>query len=309
MLRIPFVSRRGRDTRTDGPPEGTVLESKIPFWIDQMPRVGWPLVAVAVMVMCAPGEHHLAYLAGWSFRLAWLMPAVMVAYAGIAASVATRRVKGTPGRRTAILGAWVSISLAMAAQPVSHMFVTGHWDSDPAPVWIVWSVSLVPGGVLGHLMHVAASHVVSRRDSVPVPAAEAVPSAVPVPAWATEEKARRAVPVSSPAVLSPADKDKAVSLIAEAFDVPRDILEGPADKVSLRHPARPVSRPVSRPMSLGDKVSMSARALVLVREGHDEDTIKDTLRTEFTGADGVPPKTNSISKAVTRAQDKVSRAS
>lgn len=288
MPSIPFMSRRGRDTE-DTPVDRSTLESRIPVWIDQMPRVGWPMVAVAVMVMCAPGEHHLAHLAGWSTRLAWLMPAVMVAYAGIAASVATRRVKGTPGRRTAILGAWVSISLAMAAQPVSHMFVTGHWDSDPAPVWIVWSVSLVPGGVLGHLMHVAASHVVSRRDSVPVPA------------WVTEEKARRAVPVTSPQDIR--------DIVSQAFDVPRDISEGPADKVSLRHPSRPLARPASRVPSLGDRVSMSSRAVELLSQGHDEDTVRDTLRTEFTTGDGTVPKPNSIGKAITRAKDKVSRAS
>lgn len=310
MWRIPLVSRRGRDK------EDTETDSRVPAWIDQVPRVGWPVVAVIAMIMCAPGEHHLALMAGYTDRiagveLAWGMPACLVAYAGIAASVATRRVKGSQGRRTAVLGAFLSLGAAMSAQPISHMFVTGHWASDPSPVWIVWAVSVVPPLVVGHLMHMAASHTVSRRkmSAVPVPAAEPVPSAVPVPAWATEEKARRAVPVSRPAVLPPEDRDKAVSRIAEAFDVPRDILEGPADKVSLRHPSRPVVRPVSRVPSLGDRVSMSARAVDLLSQGHGEDYVRDTLRTEFTGTDGVPPKTNSISKAVTRAKDKVSQAS
>lgn len=282
MIRIPFVSRRGRDKDTR---PGQLLESRIPAWIDQVPRVGWPVVAVVVMVMCAPGEHHLAMMAGWSYRLAWGMPACLVAYAGIAASVATRRARGTQGRRTAVLGAFLSLGAAMSAQPVSHMFVTGHWDSSPSPVWIVFSVSLVPPLVLGHLMHMASSHVVSRRKDVPVPA-----PAVPVPSWVTEEKGRRAAEsVSRPAVPAPADKP-----------VSRPV------KVSLTHPGRVPVRPAA--VSLGDRLSMSSRAVELLSQGQDEDTVKDTLRTEF-AQDGVSPKTNSINKAVTRARDKVSRAS
>lgn len=298
MWRIPFVSGRGRDKDT-GP--GQVLESRIPWWIDQLPRVGWPLVAVAVMVMCAPGEHHLAHLAGWSERLAWLMPAVMVAYAGIAASVATRRVKGTPGRKTAILGAWLSIGLAMAAQPVSHMFVTGHWDSSPAPVWIVWAVSLVPGGVLGHLMHVAASHVVSRRKDVPALPVLRGELDTPVPPRTTERTTRPKM-----SGLSRRDRNADFPAVSAPSAAGQD---STGDKVSLVHPGRPtaVSRPA--PVSLADRVSMSARALVLVQAGHDEDTVKDTLRTEFTDDKGVPPKADSIRKAYNRAAAKVSRAS
>jgi hypothetical protein len=127
-------------------------------WIEWLPRAGWPVVAVIVMVMCAPGEHALAVLAGWEEHLAWGMPACLVAYAGIAASVATRRSKGAQGRATAIVGAFTSLAAAMAAQPVSHLFVTGHWDASPSPVWLVVAVSCVPPLVLGHLMHVAASH-------------------------------------------------------------------------------------------------------------------------------------------------------
>lgn len=132
--------------------------SHVPGWVDWLPRGGWPVVAIIVMVMCAPGEHHLARLAGWDVRLAWGMPACLVAYAGIAASVATRRRRGAQGRRTAVIGAVVSLMAAMSAQPVSHLFVTGHWSSDPSPVWLVVAVSCVPPLVLGHLMHMAASH-------------------------------------------------------------------------------------------------------------------------------------------------------
>lgn len=151
---------------------------KSPFWVRAFVGGGRPLVAVIVMVMCAPGEHHLATLAGWDHRLAWGMAAVLAAYAGIAAAVAGERTKGEPGHRTAAAGAVVSLLLAMAAQPVSHMFVTGHWSAEPqAPAWLVIVVSCAPPLVLGHLLHLAAT-----------PRAAAVPEAVPVnpavpPGW------------------------------------------------------------------------------------------------------------------------------
>lgn len=280
MIRIPFVSRRGRDK------EDTPTESRVPAWIDQVPRVGWPVVAVIAMIMCAPGEHHLALMAGYTYRilgveLAWGMPACLVAYAGIAASVATRRVKGSQGRRTAVLGAFLSLGAAMSAQPISHMFVTGHWASDPSPVWIVWSVSVVPPLVVGHLMHMAASHTVSRRK---VPAVPAEP--VPVPS----------VSPAAGTVL----RDKPVGVPGQP------VTAKSVRPVSLVHPGRVLSRPVQ---SLGDRQNLSARALDLVSAGHDDGHIRDTLRTEFTSADGTVPKPDSIRKAINRAKDKVSRAS
>ncbi|MGW1506007.1 hypothetical protein ACWCQW_47420 [Streptomyces mirabilis] len=139
--------------------------NRVPKWVDWLPRGGWPVVAVVVMVMCAPGEHYLAMMAGWNHWLAWGMPACLVAYAGIAASVATRRAKGSQGRLTAVVGAFTSLGAAMAAQPVSHMFVTHHWASQPSPAWVVWAVSLVPPLVLGHLMHMAASHSVRSETA------------------------------------------------------------------------------------------------------------------------------------------------
>ncbi|WP_406448967.1 hypothetical protein OH768_00900 [Streptomyces sp. NBC_01622] len=143
------------------------VQARVPGWVDWLPRGGWPVVAIVVMVMCAPGEHQLAVIAGWDHRLAWGMPVCLIAYAGIAATVATRRAKGAQGHLTAVVGAFVSLGAAMAAQPVSHLFVTGYWSADPAPVWLVVSVSCVPPLVLGHLMHVAASHSVRSETSEP----------------------------------------------------------------------------------------------------------------------------------------------
>lgn len=139
---------------------------KSPAWVRAFVGLGRPVVAVVVMVMCAPGEHHLATLAGWDGRLAWGMAAVLAAYAGIAAAVAGERRKGDPGHGTAVFGAVVSLGLAMAAQPVSHLFVTGWLSAEPRPPWqLVVAVSCTPPLVLGHLLHLAAT---------PRPAAELV---------------------------------------------------------------------------------------------------------------------------------------
>lgn len=149
--------------------------SQSPVWVRAFVGGGRPLVAVVVMVMCAPGEHHLAVLAGWNRWLAWGMAAVLAAYAGIAAAVAGERRKGEPGHFTAAAGAVVSLGLAMAAQPVSHLFVTGWLSATPRAPWLlVIMVSCAPPLVLGHLLHLAAT-----PRSQPVPGA--VPPVPPVP--------------------------------------------------------------------------------------------------------------------------------
>jgi hypothetical protein len=140
-------------------------------------NAGRPVVAVVVLVMCAPGEHHLAVLAGWDERLAWGMAAVLAAYAGIAASVASNRPAGAPGKVSAVVGAAVSLGAAMAAQPVSHAFVTGHLSSTPrTPLWLVIVVSCVPPLVFGHLLHLAATPVARPAET---PAARQLVASVP----------------------------------------------------------------------------------------------------------------------------------
>ncbi|MEV5606992.1 hypothetical protein [Streptomyces sp. NPDC052225] len=172
-----------------------------PRWVNYLTDLGRPIVAAWVMIMCAPGEHHLGRLAGWSDHLAWGMAGVLAAYAGIAAAVASKRPKGAPGKRSAVAGAWLSLGTAMSAQPVSHLFVTGHWTADPRPpVWLIVTVSCVPPLVLGHLLHLAAT---------PVPAAAVTPVAPPV----TTPTAPVTTPVDAPARSSswtqavPADVD------------------------------------------------------------------------------------------------------
>jgi len=132
-------------------------------WVDLLTDWGRPLVAAIVLVMCAPGEHFLARLAGWNQWLAWGMPAVLTAYAGIAAVVAAKRPRKTEGKATAVAGAVVSVLLAMAAQPVAHLLMlTGPWDTRHTVTLVV---SCIPSLVLGHLLHLAASQKSKRAPS------------------------------------------------------------------------------------------------------------------------------------------------
>jgi hypothetical protein len=129
------------------------------WWVKVILNVGRPVVAVFVLVMCAPGEHYLARRAGWSEWLAWGMPATLTAYAGIAAVVATKRPKGAPGKKTAVWGAVVSVLLAMAAQPVAHLY--GRTGLDGQQITLTIIVSCIPALVFGHLLHMAAAPVVA----------------------------------------------------------------------------------------------------------------------------------------------------
>lgn len=184
-LRHRINTRPGRPSHTPSHP--------VPWWVRWFTNAGRPVVAVVVLIMCAPGEHHLAVLAGWDTRLAWGMAAVLAAYAGIAASVASNRPKGAPGKRSAVAGAVISLATAMAAQPVSHAFVTGHLSSSPrTPLWLVIVVSCVPPLVFGHLLHLAATPI-PRTDETPAEAPEARTVTVNPPASAWE----RAVPAGA----------------------------------------------------------------------------------------------------------------
>lgn len=169
----------------------------MPSWVGWFTDWGRPVVAVIVMVMCAPGEHHLAVMAGWSDRLAWGMPSCLVFYTGIAAVVATKRSRNAPGKRTAVVGAVTALLLAMSAQPVSHMFVTGHWDGDPWPLVVV--VSCIPPLVLGHLLHLAAgAGPVRSRVPSPVPVPVHLPQDVPSPSAGAVPEVPQDVPVPVP---------------------------------------------------------------------------------------------------------------
>lgn len=166
--RIPLLKRRDN-------PGAPSTHPRSPWWAVVFVRTGQPLAVVVVMAMCAPGEHHLAVLAGWDDRLAWGMAALLAGYAGMAAFLAGERPSGAPGHRTATIGAVLALALAMAAQPVSHMFVTGWLTAEPrTPLWLVIVVSCVPAPVLGHILHLAAVPV---RAAAPARVEQGVPLA------------------------------------------------------------------------------------------------------------------------------------
>jgi hypothetical protein len=171
-----------------------------PWWVRALADGGRPVVAVTVLIFCAPGEHHLAVLAGWNPTLAWLMSGTLAAYAGIAAGVASRMAKGSPGKNLAENGARSALLIAMIAQPISHLFVTGWLSADPRPpMWLVIFVSCIPAPVLYHVLHVGAAP--SRaRTGTPVTAPEA-PAPKPVPASAPEADTPAPKPATPPVAL------------------------------------------------------------------------------------------------------------
>lgn len=153
-----------------------------PFWVRGLTAGGRPVVLGVALLMCAPGEYHLAETAGWSDPFTYGMPVVLSAYAGIAAAVASTRRAGDRGRWSAIIGACLALGLAMAAQVVSHLITTGHVIADqPALIAVT---SLVPPAVVGHLLHLAASPPDAHRDAPDAedaPASTTVLSVQPIP--------------------------------------------------------------------------------------------------------------------------------
>lgn len=292
MWRPRWPFRTDEDTELSAPePDVRPDTEKVPWWVSVFTDWGRPIAAIVVLVLCAPGEQHLAHLAGWSYQLSWGMAGLFSMYAGIAAVVATVRPKGAPGKSSAVWGAVLSLLLAMGAQPVSHLFVTGWLSASPRAPWIlVAAVSCVPPFILGHLLHLAASPSRPVRPALSV--RPDIEVSRPVPSWVTEEKARRSVP------------DKPVRPVLEPRPVQASV-SGPAVR-----PDEQDSRPAGQPDTadeaspLADKQNMSARAFVLASAGQDKDAIKDTLRAEYPKA-----KADSVRKAADRALGKVSRAS
>ncbi|HWU23245.1 MAG TPA: helix-turn-helix domain-containing protein [Nocardioides sp.] len=144
-------------------PDPTPGRSTAPLWVRGLTAGGRPIVLGVALLMCAPGEYHLARNAGWHDPFSYGMPVVLSAYAGIAAAVASTRRTGDRGRWSAIIGACLALGLAMAAQVVSHLIGTGHLLADQ-PVLIAVT-SLVPPAVVGHLLHLAATPPDTRQDA------------------------------------------------------------------------------------------------------------------------------------------------
>jgi hypothetical protein len=153
-----------------------------PLWVRGLTAGGRPIVLGVALLMCAPGEYHLAQAAGWRDPFTFGMPVVLSAYAGIAAAVASTRRAGDRGRWSAIIGACLALSLAMAAQVVSHLISTEHVIADQ-PILIAVT-SIVPPAVVGHLLHLAATPP-GTRDAQTVTAVTV--DGLPAPAEVVEE--------------------------------------------------------------------------------------------------------------------------
>jgi hypothetical protein len=295
MLRIPFVSRRASGGDIAVPEAGHGPD--IPWWVPIFTDWGRPLAAVVVLVLCAPGEQHLAYLAGWNGDRAWLSwgwAGLLSLYAGISAVVATVRPRGARGKATAVVGAGLSLLLAMAAQPVSHMFTTGWLSAEPRPpLWLVVIVSGIPPFILGHLLHLAASPV--RPAPVRVPEDTGQDIQTPV---ATVTRLRpRPVPSPVPAapVLSPVGQDTGQPVSRPSVPAASNVLSLTKGTQATASPGQTAGQ---------NPVSLSARAAELWLSGWDKDKIRDTLKAEYVSPDGTPPKPNSLSVAIRRAEAK-----
>lgn len=339
MIRVPWSGDKKRDSGRD---TVSSKDTRIPRWVDWFTDGGRPVVAMIVMTMCAPGEHRLARMAGWreqldlavvKIDLAWGMPACLVAYAGIASVVATKRDWGAPGKRSAIVGAIVALMLAMAAQPISHLYVTGWLSAAPHAPWILVVItSCVPPLVLGHLFHLAASPA-----SLRVPRAEdsAVTEDKPEDTKRDSRKDRRrnkgqtVVPLSPedsrvPATVSPVpaaaeDKD------SPAVPVPAWVTEGRTHRVlgdmndALSASVSPAEDTESVPLSLTkdkpgdivpdelkDKRNLTDLVLSIYDRGTtDSQEIKDTVLSLPGWED---TKNNSLNKSISRVRDKRSAA-
>lgn len=160
-------------------PADTGRRPAAPLWVRGLTAGGRPIVLGVALLMCAPGEYHLAETAGWDDPFTYGMPVVLSAYAGIAAAVASTRRSGDRGRWSAIIGACLALGLAMAAQVVSHLITTGHVVADQPSLIAV--TSLVPPAVVGHLLHLAASPPDAHLDAQDTKDATASPTVPSVP--------------------------------------------------------------------------------------------------------------------------------
>ena len=184
-------------------PATTSSRPAAPLWVRGLTAGGRPVVLGVALLMCAPGEYHLAETAGWNDPFTYGMPVVLSAYAGIAAAVASTRRKGDRGRWSAIIGACLALGLAMAAQVVSHLITTGHVVADQ-PLLIAVT-SLVPPAVVGHLLHLAASPPDAHQDA---PDPEDAPASPTVPSIPLSAMADTPEPVEPPTITLERDPEQ-----------------------------------------------------------------------------------------------------
>ncbi|MFH9735088.1 hypothetical protein [Streptomyces sp. NPDC017260] len=136
---------------------------RLPLYARIAATGGRPVVLLAALAMSAPGEYRLATLAGWSPYVAVLMPLVLSAYAAVASVMAAT----CPDSRSAKAGAGMALALALTAQVIAHLIMSGYVSVGPV---LVAAVSAVPPLVAGHLMHLATvGRKSAERPSESVP--------------------------------------------------------------------------------------------------------------------------------------------
>lgn len=125
-----------------------------PWYVTAAIRYGRPTALLVALLMCAPGEIHLAALAGWSSTWSYGAPATMSLYALIGAICADQLNAGDPKRRSARLGAGLALLLAMSAQVVDHLISAGYLPA--RSIALIAVVSAVPPLAAWHIVSIAA---------------------------------------------------------------------------------------------------------------------------------------------------------
>ncbi|MFD8595434.1 hypothetical protein ACFV1L_10570 [Kitasatospora sp. NPDC059646] len=166
-----------------------------PWHIRTARKLGQPAVLYAALALSAPGEFSLGVMAGWDWRVAWLMPAVLSLYAAWSArnardwsaivrehrtaGDATREKDARRQRGSAIRGALLALIVATAAQITEHVLTTGVVGPR---AWVVVIVSAVPPLVAAHVLHLDAPPTDEPGDAGPGDDGPADAPAVPGPA-------------------------------------------------------------------------------------------------------------------------------
>ncbi|WP_052069488.1 hypothetical protein [Streptacidiphilus albus] len=140
--------------------------SAAPWYVTAAIRYGRPTALLVALLMCAPGEIHLAALAGWSSTWSYGAPATMSLYALIGAIIADQLPAGDPKRSSARLGAGLALLLAMSAQVVDHL-ISAHYL--PArSIALIAVVSAVPPLAAWHIISIAARPAADATAGVAV---------------------------------------------------------------------------------------------------------------------------------------------
>ena len=202
--------------------------TRTPWHIRMARRLGQPAVLYAALALSAPGEFSLGVMAGWSWKVAWLMPAVLSLYAAWSARnardwaqlVRDYRKRGDEDRAadarrqrgSATRGALVALIVATAAQITEHVLTTGATGTR---AWVVIIVSAVPPLVAAHVLHLDPPTDGHEEPTVVVPAPEVRPAdEPPVEQWKADINKRVPATFAPPLTKQPALKPPADAMVS-----------------------------------------------------------------------------------------------